>query len=83
MWDVTVQHDEAWYIEADVIHGPIGGAGGKGAWGVAGGEYDVEPVAVLNEKDPNYDPEEREKEKEKEKETPPVQPKEWCGHGLE
>lgn len=42
--------------------GCTGGAGGKGAWGVAGDEYDVQPVAVLNEKDPNFDPEEQEKE---------------------
>lgn len=58
--------------EADIPYGIpygfTGGAGGKGAWGVAGEEYGVQSVAVLNEKDPNYDPEEQEKE--------PAQPKE-------
>ena len=57
-----------------MAHGCTGGAGGKGAWGVAGEEYDVQPVAVLNEKDPNFDPEEQEKEDVAEK--PRVQSKE-------
>lgn len=53
-----------------VAVGVPGGAGGKHTWGSF--KDDITPVSVLDENDPNYDPEEEELQKEAHKGLAPL-----------